>query len=531
MKRTIPRSVTSLRDTSSTTSEFEVTSQLPADTTSIPPSSTNTGTVTERAEPWNHDEFAPPARVQQILLQPALPSLPPITATRPSQADARNTPCGSHCNIPVYTVKGEKVQYFYSVKETVALRIDQWLEAVFHGLQAGRPLYLNPEEPERSGFIALTYNDVANTKSIQGVLADKCVILVDEPDSGFIFDRLSSSHFYPTKSKVIIRDHSHFPVERFIGTLNEVIEASSTCSGRLLSTERLPLHEGATTMSSIASDSATWCATKGLPLCPPDEVFPLPHLRGAYASTKGVLAELQIAHDGLGMVMNVECGALWVICAFPIQPETGFLLSTFGTTFSLDHPDPTKWIYEAVLLSPGMKLVIRPNTLYALIALEDTLYTVDNFYATSTLTDTLAGLVHAICSPHITKSVSTPSSCLLLQRYVICLHAAFVLDEIDKTDPLNDHLPDVLTPDGCSNFFAACVIGILLDIFAWSSYRHRHNHNGSSSNHEQDRYAHVRKLGYEALRWFFENHSVECEDPELDWSLPCQHPAIHHTSF
>lgn len=85
------------------------------------------------------------------------------------------------------------------------MRIDQWLEAVFHGLQAGRPLYLNPEEPERSGFIALTYNDVANTKSIQGVLADKCVILVDEPDSGFIFDRLSLSHFYPTKSKVIIR--------------------------------------------------------------------------------------------------------------------------------------------------------------------------------------------------------------------------------------------------------------------------------------------------------------------------------------
>ncbi|PPR05558.1 hypothetical protein CVT24_003297 [Panaeolus cyanescens] len=392
-------------------------------------------------------------------------------------------------------------------QESVASQVDAWSEAVLANQSVSKPAYL--EESGASGFVISTYHDAANTQIAQLLLSKKNIILPNEPDSGFIFDKLSLSHFYPTKSKICIKDHSQYPPQVQVGTLNDLVEGSHHSTGRVFSTERLSLHEGYTVFESISSNTAGWRASKGSILCPPDEVVPISHIRSAYASMKGAFSDVRIANDGYGLVLNVECGALWLICGTRVRQEGSYRVSDTSTCLeesSWNTPDCSKWCYEAVLVNPGMKLIVRPNTPFAILTLEHSFYTIDNFYSMSTLVDTLVGCIHVLCFPHVAFEASVPSSSSssLLERYIVAVHSALVLDEVDEADPMREHLPDVSSSEGCSNFLATCVLGILLEIFDWSTYMDRH----STPNNGRHRCCYVRELAYELLEWLFFHYSV-----------------------
>lgn len=142
-----------------------------------------------------------------------------------------------------------------------------------------------------------------------------------------------------------------------MGTLNDLIEASTIEDGAILSTQRLALPEGSVRPNCVSSDLAAWRATKGRFLCPEDEVVAVSHIRSCFVSLQGVFQGAQIACDGFGTVFRVECGALWLMVGKPLEKETSFRIDDYlGEEFDANEPDCAKWIYEAVLLTPGTQL-------------------------------------------------------------------------------------------------------------------------------------------------------------------------------
>ncbi|PPR04726.1 hypothetical protein CVT24_011849 [Panaeolus cyanescens] len=422
-------------------------------------------------------------------------------------------------DILAFDLQKGKVQHCLSINDRVASQLEKWQEAIQNHCKDGKPMYC--VDPDHSMFLLCgTRRQFMNQIAPQVILTKKHIILVDDELAAtdrteFKFDRRTISRLYPTTSKIPLTDHTTYPPLTLNGTLRDLIgnDTNSEMTGSIFSSERLPLHEGRSELCSLISDdNAAWRATKGRFFCPPDELFPYSHTRGAYVSMEGTVNGLQIPIDGSAMVLNVKCGALWVIVGSPVFEDSGFRVSSFASVRTFADAEgmlqDSHWAHEAVLVSPGIDLIIRPNTPFATVALEDVCYTVENFYVTGTLVETFAGLAHTLCSSHISKSTSTSSSCLILQRFIIFLHAAFVQSDIDPDE--FSHILDIGTPEGCSNFLAACAIAIMLDIFNASSYSERHAVYLASpqSNGGGDRYHYVRELGYELVKWLFARHTV-----------------------
>lgn len=69
---------------------------------------------------------------------------------------------------------------------------------------------------------------------------------------------------------------------------------------------------------------------------------------------------------------------------------------------------------------------MRPNTLHATYTIQDSLCRGGHFYATSTIRDTLVGLVHTfVCDKYITNA-SHPPSRFILAEMINFFHASIV---------------------------------------------------------------------------------------------------------
>lgn len=74
---------------------------------------------------------------------------------------------------------------------------------------------------------------------------------------------------------------------------------------------------------------------------------------------------------------------------------------------------------------------MRPNTPHMVFTIEDSICRGSHFYATSTLTDTFAGIVHCLIADNVVTNTSHFSSRALLLRMIHYFHEEFVVLDND----------------------------------------------------------------------------------------------------
>ncbi|KAH6913575.1 hypothetical protein BKA70DRAFT_1082886, partial [Coprinopsis sp. MPI-PUGE-AT-0042] len=105
-------------------------------------------------------------------------------------------------------------------------------------------------------------------------------------------------------------------------------------------------------------------------------------------------------------------------------------------------PNSENWTIEAVVLHPGTRLIMAPNTLHAVWTMENAVCHGGHFYSVPTLLETVVGLIHAfIGEADLTNTAHNPSR-LLLRRMVHFFHHCFVVRQ-PSSGSLRRHLPNL----------------------------------------------------------------------------------------
>ncbi|KAH6891575.1 hypothetical protein BKA70DRAFT_1119956, partial [Coprinopsis sp. MPI-PUGE-AT-0042] len=225
--------------------------------------------------------------------------------------------------------------------------------------------------------------------------------------------------------------------------------------------------------------------------------YPSGHTQWGLLAYNGALHYLHIDAEGFGTWIDVKCGAkLWVI-AYPPSNDQSLSLSNIdayqlGSQLFCGEP-PEGWTLEAVVLMPGTRLIMAPNTPHAVWTLEDSICHGGHFYTIPTLLDTAAGLIHTfIRDGDVTNTSHTAASRLLLRRLVHYFHQSFIVNDgsydasrescrsiaysllisqhFPITDADADHLPDFTDPNTFHAVFSLLFLIELQNVLDPRSY-------------------------------------------------------------
>ncbi|KAF8233615.1 hypothetical protein L208DRAFT_1008229, partial [Tricholoma matsutake] len=193
-----------------------------------------------------------------------------------------------------------------------------------------------------------------------------------------------------------------------------------------------------------------------------EEEYPTTDMRWGLAAKQGTFTGFHIDADGLATAIYcVNKGGLkwWIIIGPKDKRDTSPFASVENAYAFHNHGLDVAVLgdvqVEVVLLTPGVRLILHPNTPYRILTVKSSTYAGRLFYSLSTITESCIGVLQSFvgtslsCEPGLFQS-----SRLLLARMLIYLHQQFVLEAITETSPGQcpyislGHLPDLETIDG-----------------------------------------------------------------------------------
>ncbi|KAF8195027.1 hypothetical protein BJ912DRAFT_923910 [Pholiota molesta] len=150
-----------------------------------------------------------------------------------------------------------------------------------------------------------------------------------------------------------------------IGTLAQLLAASSQEKGPNLSALDFPMSLCGVTRSTYSSELEAWFETQDRPFCR-NATYPVSNMYWGTATTTGVRSWLRINCEGRATKICVRSGAQWVVLGRPalrdddmntVQPDHHFF-----SGFAAEDATSGEWEYEAVYLAAGTTLIMKPNT-------------------------------------------------------------------------------------------------------------------------------------------------------------------------
>ncbi|KAH6909845.1 hypothetical protein BKA70DRAFT_1425560 [Coprinopsis sp. MPI-PUGE-AT-0042] len=279
----------------------------------------------------------------------------------------------------------------------------------------------------------------------------------------------------------VVLENGGEPTARIrLTTLSELLEYSKTPleQRKNINALNFPMPPGLRPeiLSAIATAYIAWLRTHHNNMC--FSSYPSGQTQWGLLAYNGALHYLHIDAEGFGTWIEVKCGAkLWVI-AYP--PSNGQLPSLSDiNAYELDSElfcgePPEGWTLEAVVLTPGTRLIMAPNTPHAIWTLEDSICHGGHFYTIPALLDTAAGLVHTfIRDGDVTNTSHTAASRLLLRRLVHYFHQSFVINNgsYDASHADADHLPDFTDPNTFQAVFSLLFLIELQNVLDPRSYK------------------------------------------------------------
>lgn len=175
-----------------------------------------------------------------------------------------------------------------------------------------------------------------------------------------------------------------------------------------------------------------------------------------------------------------------------------------------------------------MYSVLRPNTPYAVISLENTVVTGGFFLSSHTLYETLIGRIHSFVLPSLLTEGKHPPFTTFIRRIAHYMHNAYVAD--DSSD--RSHLLSFLDLDDARDLLSLAAMGIFLNVLDERTYQCSLETRQDDSTALQEchdlfdlnaipvveRYhlCYTRGILLDLLEWFFENFSFSSVDLEED---------------
>lgn len=146
------------------------------------------------------------------------------------------------------------------------------------------------------------------------------------------------------------------------GTPQDLLDTLNATHPKALNGLDFPLSDDPFGPQKFSSDGVSWQWTMCYAFCPRDEHKPISDIRWGLAATSGAFHEFHVDTAGFGTFIAPDVGTkLWV----PLSPKHqlggrpfDFLGRTqvFYENFNISLPPPGDWVYDLVVLQPGMKL-------------------------------------------------------------------------------------------------------------------------------------------------------------------------------
>ncbi|KAG6820040.1 hypothetical protein H0H93_006177 [Arthromyces matolae] len=245
------------------------------------------------------------------------------------------------------------------------------------------------------------------------------------------------------------------------------------------------------------SENWAWEEVKGMEFCPRRETFPVSERRWGQCITAGVLQPWTVEPSGLATIISLEVGALLFFLLQPIRVDAHAM--TTANQLNEMGVDMTKYRVEAVILTPGVSLFLRPNQIHCYAAIENSIAYGGHFYATSTLCQSLAAIVGEFIMDGNTYNPGTTTA--ILTHLMTLFHRNLTLP-LPRGAPERSmaHIPDPKQWEGLQALTSLCAYFELSS--AWEAWTYK----ATPDMKDWLRAMNNRRLARELMGWVFQNH-------------------------
>jgi hypothetical protein len=160
---------------------------------------------------------------------------------------------------------------------------------------------------------------------------------------------------------------------------------------------------------------------------------------------------------------------------------------------------------------------MRPNTPHAVFTPDHSICHGGHFYATSTMQDTMFGIVNTFMSPNgLTNTDHRPHG-ILLRRIAAFYHDILVKQRVEDDEYELGHLPNLTSFEGVLDLLTFCNLMVLANVLDFRTYQpapggsHKdHNLHDVNEIPAKERYemAYARGRCWDMLLWFFSKYEI-----------------------
>ncbi|KAF8803030.1 hypothetical protein BYT27DRAFT_7003283, partial [Phlegmacium glaucopus] len=353
------------------------------------------------------------------------------------------------------------------------------VERDFHS--TGKPLHV--ADPSRSMFRIISLQDFngMSDKQLQDLHANFHVLVTGYPQAPFGFDTKGMATLAAPSRVFTIQEDYSIPVaenqntRRLQGTTADLLNSFASSTGKILNALDFPQRDGCHPPMSLSSDLV---AFRALACQGAMQEYPTASLRWGLAATQGAFSTFHIDSDGFGTYISCvnRNGAKWWVIVGPKDRSKQSGFASFKEAFSFHQALMGADItvledvqVEAVLLRPGTRLYMRPNTPHAVLTPNASICHGGFFFSTSNLRSTCYGhLMTFSLSTLLTNTGRTTESQLLF-----CKMLGYYYEVYTQGRPLESavpHVPDVSTFDGIHDLFSLCNLVEMANILHPETY-------------------------------------------------------------
>ncbi|PPQ87054.1 hypothetical protein CVT24_012988, partial [Panaeolus cyanescens] len=201
------------------------------------------------------------------------------------------------------------------------------------------------------------------------------------------------------------------------GSLSTLVDESLKENGRILSAF-IPLSYTVQSVGVFSIDVAAWLSGRNSPLSGLDLNLPNSLLNVGAVYLKGASERLRMSKCGFCRSDLVKTGVLLLLVLRPTNSACNGQWLSDAHFSDTRPPSSADWHIESVILRPGMSFVQRPNTLYRLYAIQNSIVESRYFYSTYTMVSTAAALAYSLTNSLVVEELPSTSSLLLLKKVV-----------------------------------------------------------------------------------------------------------------
>ncbi|KAG6914699.1 hypothetical protein DXG01_015857 [Tephrocybe rancida] len=297
-----------------------------------------------------------------------------------------------------------------------------------------------------------------------------CFVVVEAPHTNTGFTERTLREVCTIDEVMTLHDMSVPTVARTCkGTARDLLEATKLNPPRAVSALHLLLPYDFFPCLPFATDWALWMQVQGKAYCRSWDLYPVPEMRWAIASTACAHHFWHFDANGLGTFLKVETGYKFWYIAIPRNGDfTEFMKPEIMLKLELDKTNEALFDVYLLVLPPGSMLAMRSGLPHCVVTPESAICIGGHYDAVTTLTDSVVGSYHHF----ITSS----------------------------TDP---HVPDVLTWDGFLTIFFLSIYFELASALT--------NWNYADEGLEREFLASIKNkaCARRLMYWFFSAHRLE----------------------